>query len=112
VGEAVDLPQSYTVPEVLYSEKELLDIAKASNPDLKREEDTVAQKETALALARKQILPDFQIGATYRFREDAPSGAERPDFFTAQVMVSLPIWHGRKHHPEPDPGYHGEHRGA
>jgi outer membrane protein TolC len=100
VGEAVDLPKSYTVPEVLYSEEELRDIAKASNPDLKREEDAVAQKETALALARKQILPDFQIGATYRFREDAPNGTERPDFFTAQVMVSVPIWHGRKQDKE------------
>jgi cobalt-zinc-cadmium efflux system outer membrane protein len=100
VGEAVDLPQSYAVPEVLYSEKELLDIAKTSNPDLKREEDAVAQKETALALARKQILPDFQVGAVYRFRDDAPNGTDRPDFFTAQVMASVPIWHGRKQDKE------------
>jgi outer membrane protein TolC len=100
VGEAVDLPQSYTMPEVLYSEEELLEIAKESNPDLKRKEDAVRQKETALKLANKQILPDFQIGAVYRFREDAPSGVERPDFFTAQVMVSVPIWHGRKQDKE------------
>jgi outer membrane protein TolC len=100
VGEAVDLPQSYTVPEVLYSEKELLDIAKASNPDLKRKEDAVRQKETALKLAKKQILPDFQIGAVYRFRDDAPNGVDRPDFFTAQVMASVPIWHGRKQDKE------------
>jgi cobalt-zinc-cadmium efflux system outer membrane protein len=106
VGESVDLPQTYTLPEIFHSEEELLDIAKASNPDLKREEDTVAQKETALALARKQILPDFQIGATYRFREDAPSGAERPDFFTAQVMVSVPIWHGRKQDKEVEAAIH------
>jgi len=100
VGEAVDLPQSYTMPEVHYLEEELLDIAKESNPDLKRKEDAVRQKETALKLADKQILPDFQIGAVYRFREDAPNGVERPDFFTAQVMVSVPIWHGRKQDKE------------
>jgi outer membrane protein TolC len=100
VGEGVDLPQSYTVPEVLYSEEDLLDIAKESNPDLKRKEDAVRQKETALKLANKQILPDFQIGAVYRFREDAPNGVERPDFFTAQLMVSVPIWHGRKQDKE------------
>ncbi|MBK5095718.1 MAG: TolC family protein, partial [Deltaproteobacteria bacterium] len=78
----------------------LIEIAKGSNPDLKRKEDAVRQKETALKLANKQILPDFQIGAVYRFREDAPSGVERPDFFTAQVMVSVPIWHGRKQDKE------------
>jgi outer membrane protein TolC len=100
VGMPVDLPDSYPVPGIVYDEEELLEIAKEANPDLKREEDAVAQKETALALARKQILPDFQVGATYKFREDAPSGVERPDFFTAQVMVSLPIWYGRKQDKE------------
>jgi len=100
VGTPVDLPPSYALLDIARSEEELLAIAKEANPDLMREEDAVAQKETALALARKQILPDFQIGATYRFREDAPSGAERPDFFTAQVMVSVPIWHGRKQDKE------------
>ncbi len=100
VGTPVELPLSYALPEILHPEEELLEIAKEANPDLQREENAVAQKETALALARKQILPDFQIGATYRFREDAPSGMERPDFFTAQVMVSVPIWHGRKQDKE------------
>lgn len=100
VGTSVDLPPSYALLDIARSEEELLAIAKEANPDLMREEDAVAQKETALALARKQILPDFQIGATYRFREDAPSGAERPDFFTAQVMVSVPIWYGRKQDKE------------
>jgi cobalt-zinc-cadmium efflux system outer membrane protein len=96
VESPVDLPPSYVVPEIVYSEEQFREIAKASNPDLKREEDAVKQKETALRLARKQILPDFQIGAAYKFREDAPGGAERPDFFTANVMISLPLWHGRK----------------
>ncbi len=100
VGMSVDLPSSYTVLEIAHTEEELLEIAKESNPDLKRKEDAVRQKETALKLANKQILPDFQIGAVYRFREDAPSGVERPDFFTAQVMVSVPIWHGRKQDKE------------
>ena len=96
VGTPVDLPASNVVPEIVHNEEELLEIARESNPDLRREEDALTQKETALALARRQILPDFQIGATYRFREDARNGAERPDFFTAKVMISLPLWHGRK----------------
>jgi len=100
VGTPVDLPASYPVPEILDREEDLVGIATASNPDLKRESDAVTQKEKALLLARKQILPDFRIGATYRFRENASSGAERPDFFSANVMVSLPLWHGRKQDEE------------
>ena len=100
VGTPVDLPSSYPVPEVLLSEEELLDIAKESNPDLKKAGDAVKQKETALALARKGILPNFQVGAAYKFREDARNGTERPDFFSAAVGISLPIWYGRKQDKE------------
>jgi outer membrane protein TolC len=100
VGMPVELPGSYPLPEVLLSEEELLEIAKESNPDLRKAGDAVKQKETALALARKQILPDFQIGAAYKFREDARNGTERPDFFSAAVGISLPIWYGRKQDKE------------
>jgi len=100
VGTQVDLPSPSVLPEIPHSEEELLEIAKESNPDLKREKDAVKQKETALKLARKQILPDFQVGAAYKFREDASNGTERPDFFSAGVGISLPLWYGRKQDKE------------
>ncbi|MGA7104065.1 MAG: TolC family protein, partial [Candidatus Deferrimicrobiaceae bacterium] len=100
VGTAIDLPSSYPIPEILDSEEDMVGIATASNPDLKREADSVKQKEKALLLARKQIFPDFQVGAAYKFREDSQTGADRPDFFSANVMVSLPLWHGRKQDEE------------
>lgn len=100
VGMPVDLPPSYAVPEILYGEEELLGIALGANPDLKREEAAVRQREAALRLARKQILPDFQIGGAYKLRENAPTGQERPDFFSAMVGITLPIWHGRKQDKE------------
>ncbi|MGB3398907.1 MAG: TolC family protein [Candidatus Deferrimicrobiaceae bacterium] len=100
VGTAIDLPSSYPVPEILDSEEDMVGIATASNPDLKREADSVKQKEKALLLARKQIYPDFQVGAAYKFREDSQTGADRPDFFSANLMVSLPLWHGRKQDEE------------
>lgn len=100
VGTPVELPPAYPAPEMPQSEEDLLEIAMESNPDLKREAHAVEQSETALALARKQILPDFQIGAAYKFREDASTGAERPDFVSANAMISLPLWHGRKQDKE------------
>jgi cobalt-zinc-cadmium efflux system outer membrane protein len=100
VGTPLDLPAGYTVPGIVHSEEEILEIARESNPDLKREKEAVKQKETALKLARRQILPDFQVGAAYKFREDAPNGTERPDFFSAGVGISLPLWYGRKQDKE------------
>ena len=96
VGTPVELPAGIAVPEALFSEEDLLTIAREHNPDLRREEDAVAQKEAAFSLAKRQIFPDFQIGAAYKFREDGPGGAERPDFVSANVMVSLPLWYARK----------------
>jgi outer membrane protein, heavy metal efflux system len=100
VGTAIDLPSSYPVPGILYSEEEMVEIATGSNPDLKREADSVKQKEKSLLLARKQILPDFQVGGAYKFRERSQMGVDRPDFFTANLMISLPLWHGRKQDEE------------
>ena len=100
VTDPVELPDSFDVPEIRYDEAQLLEIAKTSNPDLRREGDAARQKETALKLARKQILPDFQIGGAYKVRENPPMGAERPDFFSATVGITLPLWHGRKQDKE------------
>ena len=96
MGTPVDLPPFPSLPGITPPEEELLAIARSENPDLKRQENAVVQKESALQLSRKQILPDFQIGAAYKFRENAQNGAERPDFFSANVLISLPLWHGRK----------------
>ncbi|OIP34645.1 MAG: hypothetical protein AUK27_06760 [Deltaproteobacteria bacterium CG2_30_66_27] len=100
VTDPVELPAAYDLPEFPHDEAYLLELAKTSNPDLRREGDAVRQRETALALARKQILPDFQIGGAYKVRENPPTGGERPDFFSATVGITLPIWHGRKQDKE------------
>jgi cobalt-zinc-cadmium efflux system outer membrane protein len=100
VDEQVLLPPSYPAPDRDYTEEQLLDVAKAWSPDLKREEDGIARNEAALKLARKQILPDFQVGAAYKIRENADNGMTRPDFFSAGVGISIPLWAGRKQDQE------------
>jgi len=96
VDTPVEIPSFYAMPEILYQEPEFLEIARSSNPDLKRETDSTSQKETALKLARKQILPDFQIGVDYMNRDFM----DMPDMVTAKVMISVPLWHGRKQDKE------------
>lgn len=100
VDAPVPLPSSYAMPERDHTEEQLVEIAKAWNPDLKREEDGIGRNEAALKLAHKQILPDFQIGAAYKVREDNDLGMSRPDFFSVSVGISLPLWHGRKQDQE------------
>jgi outer membrane protein TolC len=100
VDAPVLLPPAHSLPGREYAEEQLVEVAKAWNPDLKREEDGIARNEAALNLSRKQILPDFQIGAAYKVRENTDTGMSRPDFFSASVGISIPLWHGRKQDQE------------
>jgi len=89
-----------SLPVLTYGEDELVAMSRGANPDLKREQDGITRSEASLELARRQILPDFQIGAAYKVRENADNGMTRPDFFSATVGFSLPLWHGRKQDQE------------
>jgi cobalt-zinc-cadmium efflux system outer membrane protein len=73
-------------------EEALLGTAREGSPDLRRSEAAVSGREAALRLARRQILPDFQVGGAYMFR----SMPGMPDMVTANVSVSLPLWYARK----------------
>ena len=52
-----------------------------SRPQVKALKTLIQKQEKAVSLARKDYLPDFNIGMDYGFRENAP-GIKRPDFFT------------------------------
>jgi len=45
----------------------------------------------ALALARRDYYPDFQVSAAYGYRRDAPDGRGRPDFLSLMFSMSLPL---------------------
>jgi outer membrane protein, heavy metal efflux system len=62
--------------------------------EAKRKSINVAQSR--LDLANKDYLPDFNIGAAYSARDDMPSGAERADFLSMKISMSVPIYFASK----------------
>ena len=54
--------------------------------------------DARLALARKDVLPDFRLGAGYGYRQgdDPVRGGDRADFFSVMLSVNVPLYFGSK----------------
>lgn len=90
-GEIRGLPVTPTPPRLALALDALVATALAERPELRGEDESIARDTTAVALARKERLPDFEIGVS-RFVNDG-----MPDGFGATASVSLPIFNGAKY---------------
>ena len=75
-----------------------------SRPQVKALKTQIDKQQKAVALARKEFYPDFNVGIDYGFRENAPTGEFRPDFFTSYVSINVPLWFKSKQAPPPARG--------
>ncbi len=74
-------------------ERSLYGNAEAARPLLKALRARVQAAATRLAFARRDLMPDFRIGATYGFRQGSgPGGRERPDFASVMVGIKVPLY--------------------
>jgi cobalt-zinc-cadmium efflux system outer membrane protein len=71
-----------------------------SRPQVKALKTLIQKQEKAVSLARKDYWPDFNVGVDYGFRENAPTGQKRPDFFTTFVQLNIPLWFKSKQAPK------------
>ena len=70
-----------------------------SRPQMKALKTQIDKQQKAVALARKEFYPDFNVGIDYGFRENTPTGEFRPDFFTSYISLNIPIWFKSKQLP-------------
>jgi cobalt-zinc-cadmium efflux system outer membrane protein len=79
-----------TLPDVA----ELLAAAEANYSALRRDEQIIARGQQALALARKEVLPDFAVS----FTSQRYTGG-MPWMWGVDLMVKVPLWWQRKQRP-------------
>ncbi len=91
-------PQPLKLRPLNLSLEKLLAMA-ADQPQLQALKTQVSKQEKAVALARKEFYPDFGVGVAYGFRESQPS-VNRPDFFSASLSMSVPLWQNAKIRPK------------
>ncbi len=69
-------------------------LAERNNPALRRDEQVINRGQQALALARKELLPDFAVNFTsQRFAGDMPW------MYGVDFMVKVPLYWQRKQRP-------------
>jgi cobalt-zinc-cadmium efflux system outer membrane protein len=87
---AADLPDLLPGPK-------LFQMADEARPRLAKSLSELHAADARLELARKDRLPDFQVGALYGFRGgDNPDGSSRDDFASFRFNMSVPLYASRK----------------
>ena len=85
--------------EVSLTADKLEQAALQQRPQLLALQALVAKSESALALARKEILPDFDVKLSYGQRDNALDGMRRSDMVSFTVAMNLPVWRATKNEP-------------
>lgn len=90
-------PPNVRLPE-LPDETVLLNRAAESRALLAVHRNLLEAADSRLALAKRDVYPDFRLGAGYGIRQgdDPIRGRDRPDFFSVMFSVNVPLYYGSK----------------
>lgn len=85
----LDAPQMASLPSL--TREALIDRALAERPDLRALREQEKGADSALALARRQRVPDFNVGATYSDNGKGDSNISPPNV-TLNLSFNLPVF--------------------
>ncbi len=84
------------IQPIVYSLQQLKEQADAHSPLLGAWQTVIDQSNQKVALAKKQVYPDFSVGLAYTQRDRLANGGKGYDFVSAMFSVNLPIYYKRK----------------
>jgi len=70
--------------------------AENARPLLEVERQGINAAQSRLELAKKELLPDFNVDASYGARDNMPDGTRRSDLLSIGLSMNVPIFAGRK----------------
>ena len=85
-------PENLPYPDLELEKKELQIRSLTMNPWLKVKQAEVDQANVEIKLAQKDYWPDMDFTVAYGQREEDLNGRNLPDFFSASVVVNIPLW--------------------
>lgn len=93
VNQSIRLPADVneTLPKPM-AENALLRLAEQHRALLAAERERVNAAQSRLELAKKDYLPDLNVGVAYGSRDHDLSGRERADFLSFKLSASVPIF--------------------
>ncbi len=87
-----ELPSMSTKDWMTFSAEEV----EKSRPLLKAWKERIRKTESSVALAERDLWPNFTVGTSYNQRDDLKNGAKMYDFFSATVSLNVPLYFKRK----------------
>lgn len=96
-NDALQLPTnvSLQLPDI-YDDQVLYQLAETNRPLLASERERVNAARSKLDLAKKEILPDFNVNAAYGARDNMPDGSRRSDLLSFGISMNVPIFYAQK----------------
>jgi len=80
----------------IQQETQLYQQAEASRAVLEGNRQGINAAQSRLELAKKDVLPDFNLRASYGARDDMPSGDRRADLLSLNLSMNVPIFAAQK----------------
>lgn len=96
----VDPPAKLPQPDFELDLARLKQTAVTASPELEGLKAGQDSARTEIELAEKAYYPDFNFRLAYGQRDEDFTGRDLPDFFTAAVMMDVPLWHRTKQSKE------------
>ena len=90
----LDVALDYERAPLSRSVEELQDLVQQNNPMLKRDERVIDRGQQTLALAKREVLPDFAVNVTTQ-----QMAGGMPWMYGVDVMVKVPLYWQRKQRP-------------
>ena len=95
---SIDSPQNGISRSAL-SESEITH-ALLAHPSLQVLDQTIQASSTGVALAKQKYKPQWGVNASYGYRDDDPTGADRADFFSIGGSFDVPLFTGNRQDQE------------
>jgi cobalt-zinc-cadmium efflux system outer membrane protein len=96
----VAAPGRPALPEFSLNLEALQQSSLQNNPWLGVRQAELAMAEVEIELAKKDFRPDMDFMAAYGQREKDAAGRSLPDFFSATVMFTVPLWQKSRQQPK------------
>ena len=82
------------LPDLQLQIQALTATALVNNPDMRIQKAAMDRARLAVKRARKDYYPDTNLRLAYGQRDHDRTGRDLPDFFSASVMMNIPLWQG------------------
>ena len=70
------------------------------HPALRSLDTRIDASRVDVELARQKYKPEWKVNASYGYREDSPTGQDRPDFFSVGLAFDLPLFTSTRQDPQ------------